>query len=51
MVGFGTGKLLLIYFVGDAAVELEELVVFFAFFFLAFLVVPDFAGADDDADA
>ena len=51
MVGFGTGKYGLFYFVGDAAVELVEPVVFFAFFFLAFLVVPDVAGADADADA
>ena len=28
-----------------------ELAGFFAFFFLAFLVVPDFAGAEFDADA
>ena len=54
MVGFGTGKVLPDYFVGDAAVELDELVElvgFFAFFFLAFLVVPDFAGAGAVADA
>jgi hypothetical protein len=51
MVGFGTGKVTRDYFVGDAAVELVELVDFFAFFFLDFLVVPDFAGAGADADA
>ncbi|MFO1311352.1 MAG: hypothetical protein U1F41_04735 [Burkholderiales bacterium] len=41
----------LLYFVGAAAGALEELAGFFAFFFLAFLVVPDLAGADADADA
>lgn len=39
------------YFVGAAAGALEELAGFFAFFFLAFLVDPDFAGAEADADA
>ena len=40
-----------VYFVGAAAGVLEELAGFFAFFFLAFLVDPDFAGAEVDADA
>jgi hypothetical protein len=39
------------YFAGDTADELEWLECFFAFFFLAFLVVPDFAGAEVDDDA
>lgn len=52
MVGFGTGQSYVVYFVGAAAEELvAELAGFFAFFFLAFLVVPDFAGAGVDADA
>jgi len=42
---------MLVYFVGAAAGALEELAGFFAFFFLAFFVVPDFAGAEADADA
>ena len=52
MVGFGTGQSYVVYFVGAAADELVvELEGFFAFFFLAFLVVPVFAGAGVDADA
>lgn len=49
MVGFGTGKAFIAYFAGDTADEPCEPECFFAFFFLAFLVVPDFAGAEADA--
>ena len=51
MVGFGTGVSCVVYFVGDAPDGFAELAGCFAFFFLAFLVVPDFAGAEFDADA
>jgi hypothetical protein len=51
MVGFGTGQSYVAYFVGAAPDGLVELAGFFAFFFLAFLVVPVFAGAGVDADA
>jgi hypothetical protein len=39
------------YFVGDAPDGIAEPAGCFAFFFLAFLVVPDFAGAEFAADA
>jgi hypothetical protein len=50
MVGFGQERLIA-YFAGDTADEPCEPECFFAFFFLAFLVIPDFAGAEADADA
>jgi hypothetical protein len=51
MVGFGTGMVEVVYLVGDVPGVFVELAGFFAFFFLAFLVVPDFAGAEVDDDA